>query len=168
MTRHPNEAHQKRGCSGGVIGVVASVPDPWCQECGCQDTVRDSVVRRLAHEPLGWRLTVVEITIRRPGCPPTVSPASPRNDSSGKEPPRPNCSSAATTGPSASSTRSSDTGPFSRHSGRNDTTATPAERSAWGRGRVRSQTRTALALAWQGRAARRTRSQHPLELSTRY
>jgi hypothetical protein len=34
------------------------VPDPdsderWCRDCGCEGTVRDTVVRRLAHEPFG-------------------------------------------------------------------------------------------------------------------
>ena len=30
--------------------------------------MRDTVVRRLAHEPLGWRPTVLEVTIRRYRC----------------------------------------------------------------------------------------------------
>ena len=32
-------------------------PDLWCRRCGCQGTPRDTVVRRLAREPLGWRPT---------------------------------------------------------------------------------------------------------------
>ena len=27
--------------------------DQWCRRCGCEGTARDSVTRRLAHEPLG-------------------------------------------------------------------------------------------------------------------
>ena len=42
--------------------------DRWCRRCGCEGLVRDSVVRRLAHEPLGWRPTTLEVTIRRYRC----------------------------------------------------------------------------------------------------
>ena len=42
--------------------------DAWCQRCGCQGAPRDSVVRRLAHEPLGWRPTTLEVTVRRYRC----------------------------------------------------------------------------------------------------
>ena len=42
--------------------------DPWCRRCGCEGTPRDSVVRRLAHEPLGWRPTILEVTLRRYRC----------------------------------------------------------------------------------------------------
>ena len=27
----------------------------WCRRCGCEAAPRDSVTRRLAHEPPGWR-----------------------------------------------------------------------------------------------------------------
>ena len=40
----------------------------WCRRCGCEGLPRDSVVRRLAHEPLGWRPTTLVITIRRYRC----------------------------------------------------------------------------------------------------
>jgi transposase len=40
----------------------------WCRRCGCQAAPRDSVTRRLAHEPLGWRPTTLLITIRRYRC----------------------------------------------------------------------------------------------------
>ena len=42
--------------------------DRWCRRCGCEGTARDSVVRRLAHEPLGWRPTTLEVTVRRYRC----------------------------------------------------------------------------------------------------
>jgi transposase len=35
---------------------------------GCEAAPRDSVTRRLAHEPLGWRPTTLLITIRRSRC----------------------------------------------------------------------------------------------------
>ncbi len=42
--------------------------DQWCRRCGCEGSPRDSVTRRLAHEPLGWRPTTLLITIRRYRC----------------------------------------------------------------------------------------------------
>jgi len=42
--------------------------DGWCRRCGCPGVARDSVVRRLAHEPLGWRPTTLEVTVRRYRC----------------------------------------------------------------------------------------------------
>ena len=42
--------------------------DAWCRRCGCRGAPRDSVVRRLAHEPLGWRPTTLEVTVRRYRC----------------------------------------------------------------------------------------------------
>jgi len=51
-----------------VLACRVVEPDDWCRRCGCQGTVRDSVVRRLAHEPLGWRPTVLEVTVRRYRC----------------------------------------------------------------------------------------------------
>lgn len=41
----------------------------WCRRCGCEGLPRDSVTRRLAHEPLGWRPTTLVVTIRRYRCP---------------------------------------------------------------------------------------------------
>ena len=40
----------------------------WCRRCGCEGVPRDTVVRRLAHEPLGWRPTTLLVTIRRYRC----------------------------------------------------------------------------------------------------
>jgi transposase len=40
----------------------------WCRRCGCEGAPRDSVTRRLAHEPLGWRPTVLLVTVRRYRC----------------------------------------------------------------------------------------------------
>ena len=42
--------------------------DQWCGRCGCQGSARDTVTRRLAHEPLGWRPTTLLVTVRRYRC----------------------------------------------------------------------------------------------------
>ncbi|MCT1605717.1 ISL3 family transposase [Agromyces sp. NPDC056379] len=42
--------------------------DRWCHRCGCEGTPRGSVVRRLAHEPFGWRPTTLLVTVRRYRC----------------------------------------------------------------------------------------------------
>jgi transposase len=42
--------------------------DRWCRRCGAEGVVRDTVIRRLAHEPLGWRPTTLAVTIRRYRC----------------------------------------------------------------------------------------------------
>ena len=42
--------------------------DRWCRRCGCEGRPRDTVTRRLAHEPLGWRPTTLLLTIRRYRC----------------------------------------------------------------------------------------------------
>ena len=51
-----------------VLACRVVEPDQWCRRCGCQGAPRDTVVRRLAHEPLGWRPTVLEVTVRRYRC----------------------------------------------------------------------------------------------------
>ena len=48
--------------------VVDADADGWCRRCGCEGTVRGSVVRRLAHEPLGWRPTTLHVMVRRYRC----------------------------------------------------------------------------------------------------
>lgn len=42
--------------------------DSWCRRCGCQGILRDTVTRRLAHEPFGWRPTTLLVTVRRYRC----------------------------------------------------------------------------------------------------
>ncbi len=51
-----------------VLACRVVEPDEWCRRCGCQGTARDTVTRRLAHEPLGWRPTVLEVRVRRYRC----------------------------------------------------------------------------------------------------
>jgi transposase len=43
--------------------------DECCHRCGERGVARDTVTRRLAHEPLGWRPTMLLVTIRRYRCP---------------------------------------------------------------------------------------------------
>jgi len=42
--------------------------DSWCGRCGVEGAARDTVLRRLAHVPMGWRPTVLDVTIRRYRC----------------------------------------------------------------------------------------------------
>jgi transposase len=42
--------------------------DDWCHRCGCQGVPRDTVTRRLAHVPLGWRPTILQLRVRRYRC----------------------------------------------------------------------------------------------------
>jgi len=51
-----------------VLACRVVEPDQWCRRCGCEGAVRDSVVRRLAHEPFGWRPTTLEVRVRRYRC----------------------------------------------------------------------------------------------------
>jgi transposase len=51
-----------------VLACRVVEPDRWCRRCGCQGMVRDTVTRRLAHEPFGWRPTVLEVRLRRYRC----------------------------------------------------------------------------------------------------
>ncbi len=51
-----------------VLACQVVEPDPWCRRCGCEGAARDTVLRRLAHEPLGWRPTVLEVRVRRYQC----------------------------------------------------------------------------------------------------
>ncbi len=51
-----------------VLACRVVEPDRWCHRCGCVGAARDTVVRRLAHEPLGWRPTTLLVTIRRYRC----------------------------------------------------------------------------------------------------
>ena len=51
-----------------VLACRVLEPDQWCRRCGCEGLVRDTVIRQLAHEPLGWRPTTLAVTIRRYRC----------------------------------------------------------------------------------------------------
>ena len=51
-----------------VLACLVVEADRWCRRCGCEGAPRDTVTRRLAHEPLGWRPTTLLVTIRRYRC----------------------------------------------------------------------------------------------------
>jgi transposase len=51
-----------------VLACRVVEPDDWCHRCGSQGTARGTVIRQLAHEPLGWRPTTLRITVRRYRC----------------------------------------------------------------------------------------------------
>jgi len=53
---------------GAVLACRVVDPDRWCRRCGCEGVPRDTVTRRLAHEPFGWRPTTLLVTIRRYRC----------------------------------------------------------------------------------------------------
>ena len=42
--------------------------DDWCHRCGQRGTPLGTVIRTLAHEPVGWRPTTLRITVRRYQC----------------------------------------------------------------------------------------------------
>ena len=50
-----------------VIGEVW-----WCRQCGGEGISCGTVVRRLAHEPCGWRPTIVHVSVCRYRCPECV------------------------------------------------------------------------------------------------
>jgi transposase len=59
---------QRLGPDRAVLACRVVDPDEWCRRCGCQGTARDTVVRRVAHEPFGWRPTTLLVTVRRYRC----------------------------------------------------------------------------------------------------
>ena len=59
---------QRLGPDRAVLACRVADPDDWCHRCGCQGVPRGTVVRRLAHEPFGWRPTSLHVTVRRYRC----------------------------------------------------------------------------------------------------
>ena len=59
---------QRLDPGGAVLACRVVEPDLWCRRCGCEGTPRDTVLRRLAHEPWGWRPTTLLVTVRRYQC----------------------------------------------------------------------------------------------------
>ena len=51
-----------------VLACRLVEPDQWCRRCGCEGRSRDTTIRRLAHEPFGWRPTTLLVTVRRYRC----------------------------------------------------------------------------------------------------
>ena len=59
---------QRLELARAVLACRVVAPDRWCRRCGCEGAPRDTVTRRLAHEPFGWRPTTLEVTVRRYRC----------------------------------------------------------------------------------------------------
>ena len=51
-----------------VIECRVAESDPWCRTCGAEGVPRDTVRRRLAHEPFGHRPTTLLVRMRRYRC----------------------------------------------------------------------------------------------------
>jgi len=51
-----------------VLACRVLEPDDWCHECGVRGAPRDTVQRELAHVPLGWRPTILQLRVRRYRC----------------------------------------------------------------------------------------------------
>ncbi len=51
-----------------VLACRVAADDRWCRRCGCEGVSRGTVVRCLAHEPVGWRPTSLEVRVRRYRC----------------------------------------------------------------------------------------------------
>lgn len=51
-----------------VLACTVIAEDRWCRRCGSEGRVRDSIVRELAHAPLGWRPTTLQVRLRRYRC----------------------------------------------------------------------------------------------------
>ena len=59
---------QRLEAERAVLACRVLEPDQWCRRCGSEGSPRDTVIRRLAHEPLGWRPTTLEVVVRRYRC----------------------------------------------------------------------------------------------------
>lgn len=51
-----------------VLECTVVAADDRCRRCGGTGAARDTVVRRLAHAPLGWRPTILLVRVRRYRC----------------------------------------------------------------------------------------------------
>lgn len=61
----PSGSRQRLEPDGAVLACRVVDPDQWCRRCGTEGPAPDSVNRRLAHEPLGWRPSTLEVVVRR-------------------------------------------------------------------------------------------------------
>ena len=51
-----------------VVACRVLEADQWCRRCGCEGISVGTVIRRLAHLPVGWRPTILRVTVRRYRC----------------------------------------------------------------------------------------------------
>ena len=59
---------QRLDSERAVLACRVIDPDDFCHRCGSEGTPRDTVTRKLAHEPFGWRPTTLQVTVRRYRC----------------------------------------------------------------------------------------------------
>src|SRR5205085_5664011 len=59
---------QRLEAKRAVLACDVVEADSRCGRCGAEGQVRDSVTRRLAHEPFGWRPTTLVVRVRRYRC----------------------------------------------------------------------------------------------------
>jgi transposase len=59
---------QHLGPERAIIECRVVEPDQWCRRCGAEARPRDTVARRLAHEPFGHRPTTLLVRVRRYRC----------------------------------------------------------------------------------------------------
>jgi transposase len=59
---------QRLEAARAVLACRVVEPDEWCHRCGCRGAARDTVQRTVAHEPFGWRPTVLVVQVRRYRC----------------------------------------------------------------------------------------------------
>ena len=59
---------QRVGGGRTVLACKVVGEDRWCQQCGGKGVVRDTVIRRLAHVPYGWRPTMLHVSVCRYRC----------------------------------------------------------------------------------------------------
>lgn len=60
---------QSIDADGSILECRVLEPDNWCHQCGQQGVCRGTVIGRLAHVPLGWRPTILQVRVRRYRCP---------------------------------------------------------------------------------------------------
>lgn len=59
---------QRMWSDGAVLACRIAGEDRWCRRCESQGEACDTVVRRLAYEPYGWRPTILHVSVRRYRC----------------------------------------------------------------------------------------------------
>ncbi|WDF34011.1 ISL3 family transposase [Arthrobacter agilis] len=59
---------QHLGANQAVIECRVLESDRWCRTCGAEGAPKDTVTRRLAHEPFGHRPTTLLVRVRRYRC----------------------------------------------------------------------------------------------------
>ena len=59
---------QRMWSDHAVLACRIAGADRWCRRCESQGVARDTVVRCLAHEPYGWRPTILHVSVRRYRC----------------------------------------------------------------------------------------------------